>query len=49
MCSWSEKITIIKMVTLPWAIYRFSVILIKVPMVFFTNLEQIFVYMPLYT
>ena len=40
-----KKITIIKMITLIWAIYRFSVTLIKVPMAFFTNLEQIIVHL----
>ena len=41
-CSWIGRINIIKMTVLPEAIYRFSTIPIKIPMTYFTQLEQIF-------
>ena len=41
-CSWIGRINTIKMMVLPKAVYRVNTIPTKIPMIYFTELEQIF-------
>ena len=41
-CSWIGRLKIIKLSLLPKATYRFNTIPIKIPMAYFTDLEQVF-------
>ena len=42
LCSWIGRINIIKMSIIPNGFYRFNSIFIRVPMTYFTDIEQTF-------
>ena len=41
-CSWTEGINIVKVTILPEAVHRFSAVVIKLQIAFFTELEKLF-------
>ena len=41
-CSWTEGINTVKVTILPEAVHRFSAVVIKLQIAFFTELEKLF-------